>query len=79
MLSMLWVLTVGREGEKKKVVTWTITAMVNTIICKNNFHPIYLKSSELKNKGIEMILASCHHWKLLMYGGFTVTYLRKPK
>lgn len=62
MLSILWQLAVGGEGEEKVVVIWAITAMVNSIICKNNLNTIDLKSSQLKNKSVEIELASCHHW-----------------
>lgn len=77
MLSILWQLAVGGEGEEKVVVIWAITAMVNSIICKNNLNTIYLKSSQLKNKSVEIEFGFLPSLELLVYCGFTITYLNK--
>lgn len=77
MLSILWELVVGTEGEKKKVVIWAITAMVNSIICKNNLNTIYLKSSQLKNRSVEIVFGFLPSLELLVYCGFTISYFKK--
>lgn len=78
MLSILWELADGGEGEKKKVVIWATTAVVNSIICRNNLNTIYLKSSQLKNKSVEIAFGFLPSLELLVYCGFTITYFKKP-
>jgi len=66
MLAILWESLVGGEGGKKKVVIWASTATVNSMICKNNLKTIYLKSSQLKNKNVEIVLGFLPSLELLV-------------
>lgn len=53
--------------------------MVNSIILKTDLNIIYLKSIQLKNESVEIILGFQPSLELLLYCGFTITCFEKPK